>query len=89
MLGITIVYAIQIGKVYDLRTAGIITPIHLTLAKITTGAFLVPIVLGVRAWKNGGMVPLHKKLAWIVLVMTLLCAITGTIMILRSDKVVS
>jgi hypothetical protein len=88
MLGVTIVYALQMGKVYDLRTAGIITPIHLTLAKITTAAFLVPIVLGWRAWKNGGMLPLHKKLAWIVLAMTVLCAITGTIMILRSQKFV-
>ncbi len=84
-LGITIVYALQMGKVYDLRTAGLITPIHLTLAKVTTFAYLVPIVLGWRAWKNGAMLPLHKKLAYVVLALTVLCAITGTIMILRSQ----
>lgn len=84
-LGITIVFALQMGKVYDLRTAGIITPIHLTLAKITTVAYFVPIVVGWRAWKNGAMLPLHRKLAYVVLAMTVLCAITGTIMILRSQ----
>lgn len=87
-LGVTIVFALRMGKVYDLHSAGIITPIHLTLAKVTTVAYLLPIVIGWRAWKNGGMLPLHKKLAWIVLAMTVLCAITGTIMILRSQRFV-
>jgi hypothetical protein len=84
-LGLTIVYALEMGKVYDLSTAGIITPIHLTLAKITAGAYLLPIVYGWRTWRNAAMRPLHKKLAYVVLAMTVLCAITGTIMILRSQ----
>lgn len=81
-LGGTIWYALQMGKHYDLESAGIITPIHLTLAKITTVAFLLPIAAGIRTLYAPGMRPLHKKLAYVVLGLTVLCAITGTIMIL-------
>lgn len=82
----TIRCALDLGRVYDLASAGIITPIHLTLAKVNTAAFLVPIVTGIRAWFVPGAVRLHKKVAWAVLALTVVCAITGTIMILSADR---
>lgn len=85
-LGATIWYALALGKIYDIRTAGIITPIHLTLAKVTTAAYVLPVVAGIRTLKRPAMRPVHKKLAYLVLAMTVLSAITGTVMILRSDR---
>lgn len=82
----TIRCALDLGKVYDLASAGVITPIHLTLAKINTVAFLVPVVTGVRAWFVPAGIRLHKKVAWAVLALTVVCAITGTIMILSADR---
>ena len=84
-LGVTIVYALELGKIYDLSTAGIITPIHLTLAKITTAAYVLPIVAGLFTWRRPSMRPLHKKLAWLVIVMTVVTAVTGSIMLLRAE----
>ena len=43
-LGVTIYFAEKLGEGYDLEAAGLITPIHLTIAKITTAAYLFPIV---------------------------------------------
>lgn len=83
-LGVTIYYAMQVGKIYDLKTAGIITPIHLTLAKITTAAYLVPIVTGLRTLFVPSTRRLHAQIAYTVLALTVVCAVTGTIMILRS-----
>ena len=85
-LGLTIWFALALGKIYDLKTAGIITPIHLTLAKVTTAAYALPIVAGLMTLRSPSMRPVHKKLAYVVLAMTVLCAITGTIMILRAEK---
>jgi hypothetical protein len=85
-LGFTIHYAYELGKIYDLKSAGIITPIHLTLAKLTTAAFLAPIATGIRTIFVPSTRKLHRKLAFTVLAMTVLCAITGTIMILRAQR---
>jgi hypothetical protein len=85
-LGGTIWYAVQLGKIYDLTTAGVITPIHLTLAKITTAAYALPIVAGLATLRRPAMRPVHKALAYLVLALTVLTAITGTIMILRADR---
>lgn len=83
-LGVTIRFALAVGKVYDLHSAGIITPIHLTLAKITTAAYLAPIATGLRTLFVPSTRRLHAKLAYAVLALTVVCAVTGTIMILRS-----
>ena len=85
-LGVTIHYAYELGKIYDLKSAGIITPIHLTLAKLTTLAFLAPIATGIRTIFVPSTRKLHRKLAFTVLAMTVLCAITGTIMIMRAQR---
>jgi len=85
-LAVTVHYALELGKIYDLSTAGAITPIHLTLAKIDTVALLVPIVTGIRSLYVPSTIRLHKKVAWAVLALTVVCAITGTLMILMSER---
>ena len=81
-LAITIHYAYQLGKVYDLKSAGWITPLHLTLAKITTLSLLAPAITGVRTLFVPSTRKLHRMLAFFALGLTVLSAITGTIMIL-------
>ncbi len=83
-LGWTIHEAYQLGKVYDLASAGVITPIHLTLAKITTAAFLAPLSTGLRTLFVPKTRALHKICAYSVLVLTVLCAATGVAMIALS-----
>ena len=78
----TIYYAEQLGKQYDLESAGIITPVHLFLAKTTTLAYLAPVVTGIRTLRNQEGRKLHGKVAYFVLFMTVLTAVTGTAMVL-------
>ena len=87
-LGVTIWLALELGRIYDLDSAGAITPIHLTLAKITTAAYVLPILTGLRTLFRPAMRPWHKRVAYLVLAMTVLSAITGTIMILRAQPLV-
>jgi hypothetical protein len=84
MLGATIYFALEVGKIYDLESAGVITPIHLTLAKITTAAYLLPIIAGLRTIYRPASRALHRRLAYVALTMTVLSAITGAVMILMS-----
>ncbi len=84
MLGATIYYALELGKIYDLESAGVITPIHLTLAKITTAAYLLPIVAGLRTIYRPASRALHRRLAYFALTLTVITAITGTMMIWMS-----
>ena len=58
-LGVTIVLARELGEVYDVYTAGAITPIHLTMAKVTTALFLLPITTGILTWKRGKVLRYH------------------------------
>jgi hypothetical protein len=80
----TIHEALELGHVYDLKSAGIITPIHLTLAKVTTAAFLTPLLTGLRTLFVPKTRALHKKLAYTVLALTVVCAVTGVMMIAMS-----
>lgn len=81
----TIYQALELGKVYDLDSAGIITDIHLNLAKLTTLAYLLPLVTGVRTYFVPTTRSLHKKCAYIVLVLTVVTAVTGVTMIMLSN----
>ena len=71
----------RIGKGYDIRSAGAITPIHLTLAKITVVAYLLPIVTGIMTLRNAKHRRLHGKLAFLVLGLSVLTTITGILMV--------
>lgn len=84
-LGVTIYFAERLGTLYDLEAAGWITPFHLTLAKVTTVAYLLPIVTGLRLLKDPTRRPLHRRVAFLVLGLTLLTAGTGTWMILAAE----
>lgn len=83
-LGVTIYYAYELGKIRDLAAAGWITPFHLTLAKVTTAALLLPVVTGLRVWNHPEAKPLHRKFAYLALGLVVASAITGFWMISRS-----
>ena len=86
LLASSIYYAERMGALYDLESAGVITPIHLTLAKITVIAFLFPVVTGVRTWRNPAVKSLHRRVAILALVLTALTTLTGVWMILLAER---
>ena len=86
-LGITIWYAEQMGEHFDLESAGAITPVHLFLAKATTFAYLLPIASGVATIRNSSWKTLHRRLAFLVLALTVLTAVTGTWMLAAAERV--
>lgn len=85
-LGVTIFFAEQLGELYDLASAGRITPVHLTMAKLTTVAYLLPIVTGAMTLRDRRRRPLHFKAAMAVLALTLLTTATGLWMILAAER---
>ncbi|MBL8858080.1 MAG: hypothetical protein JNL28_06235 [Planctomycetes bacterium] len=84
-LAFTIREAYALGRVYDVYSAGMIAPIHLTLAKINTIAFLAPIITGIRTLFVPSTRRLHARVAYAVVTLTVVCAITGFVMILLAD----
>lgn len=85
-LALTVYHALGVGKLYDLASAGWITPVHLLLAKTATAAYLLPVASGLRTIFHPATRPLHRKLAFLVLALTVLTAITGTWMLLASKR---
>lgn len=85
-LGITIFYAEQMGEHYDLASAGLITPIHLWLAKLTTLLYLAPLVSGVLTIRDARWRPRHRVVAFVVLALTVATAVTGTWMLLAAER---
>ena len=85
-LGLTIYYALGVGKHYDLASAGWITPVHMWMAKIATASYLLPIASGLRTIYRPATRRLHRKLAFGVLALTVLTAITGTWMLLAAER---
>jgi hypothetical protein len=85
-LGLTIWFAEQMGEHYDLAAAGAITPVHLFLAKLTTLAYLAPLVTGVLTLRNPAWRPRHRVCAFVVLALTVVTAVTGTWMLLAAER---
>ena len=85
-LGTTIVFAERMGEHYDLEAAGWITPVHLFLAKVTTVGYLLPLVTGLCLWRDPTWRARHRACAYLVLALTVLTAVTGTWMILASER---
>ena len=85
-LGTAVYFAVELGRVYDLEAAGLITPVHLTLAKIATALYVLPLVTGVLTYRDRSKKRLHLRAAVLVLALTVLAAITGTWMILASPR---
>ena len=86
-LGVTIAFALELGELYDLEAAGAITPIHLTLAKVATACYVLPIVTGLRTIFVPSGKRLHKKVAFLVLALTVAAAITGTWMMCLAPRI--
>ncbi|MEM9799744.1 MAG: hypothetical protein AAGA20_05410 [Planctomycetota bacterium] len=85
-LAVAIACALRLGQLYDLEAAGVITPIHLTIARITTLIYLWPLVTGPLAAR--GRVPkrVHHAGAYLALGMTLLATATGVLMLLGAER---
>jgi len=86
-LGITIRFAVLLGRSFDLHAAGSITPIHLALSKVATALYLLPIATGIRTIFRPAAKKWHKRAAFLVLGMTVLTAITGTLMLWLAPRV--
>ncbi len=85
-LGATVHYAYGLGKLYDLAGAGWITPVHLTLARVNTVALLVPVATGVRTLFVPATKPLHRRMAFLVIGLTVVTAATGAWMLYLAPK---
>jgi uncharacterized membrane protein (DUF2068 family) len=86
VLGITIYFAEQMGAHYDLAGAGLITPVHLWLAKGTTLAYLAPLATGVLTIRDSRWRTRHRVCAFVVLGLTVATALTGTWMLLAAER---
>lgn len=88
-LGAAIYFAEQLGEHYDVHSAGWITPVHLTLAKITTIGYLVPIATGLRTLRHPATRKLHGRVAFTIVVLTVVTAVTGVTMLALCDPIAS
>ncbi len=86
LLVATIYFAEQLGDDYDLESAGWITPFHLTLAKITTACYLLPVVTGIRTLRDPGRRRAHRWAAFTVLALSVATFATGLWMLLASER---
>lgn len=80
----TIYYAKQLGLEYDLESAGAITPVHLFLAKVATGAYVLPLGTGLVTLKNPRVRKAHGRVAFVVLGLTVAALVTGAWMLLAA-----
>jgi hypothetical protein len=85
-LALTIRFALGVGRHYDLEAAGWITPLHKRVAIAATASYLLPIASGLRTIFHPPARRLHRKLAFLVLSLTVLTAITGTWMLLAAPR---
>jgi hypothetical protein len=79
--------ALQLGELYDLESAGWITPVHLKIARVATYAYVLPAVSGVMTLRDRRHKKLHFKLAMLTLTLTVLAALTGTWMIFAATPI--
>lgn len=84
-LGTAIFFAERLGEHYDLESAGVITPVHLTLAKITTLGYLLPIATGLRTLRKPATRKLHGRVAFTIVALTLVTTVTGVAMIALAE----
>ena len=85
-LGSTIWFALKMGAHYDLAAAGWITPVHRTLAQLTSLAYLAPLSTGLKTLRDPAWRPRHRVCAFTVLALTVLTAITGTWMMIAAPR---
>jgi hypothetical protein len=85
LLALTIWFAEQLGREYDLDAAGAIKPVHLTLAKLATAAYLAPLTTGVMTLRDRRHRRAHLVAALATLALTVAAAVTGTWMVLAAE----
>ena len=85
-LAVTIFFAGRLGRLYDLEAAGWITPVHLSIARLCTAAYLLPFGTGLWTLRHPEGRPWHRRAAFFVVGLTVLTAATGTWMILASPE---
>jgi hypothetical protein len=83
-LATAIYYAEQLGEHYDLESAGWIKDVHLLMAKLAVIAYLLPIASGLVTLRRPKTRPLHRRLAFLTLFLTIATAVTGTIMLYKA-----
>lgn len=86
-LSVAIVFALKLGDIYDLEAAGWITPVHLSIAKIATLSFVLPVVTGIRTLKSRVHRRAHLIAALVALCLTATALVTGTLMMLRAPLI--
>jgi hypothetical protein len=85
-LVVAIVFALRVGERYDLAAAGLITPVHLTLARVATASYLGPLVTGPLVLAGRLRGPVHHRLAWLAFGLTVAATITGAWMLLAAPR---
>lgn len=85
-LAVAIVFALRVGEVYDLEKAGVITPIHLNLARFTTAMYLWPLITGPLAAKGKVAPRVHRIGAYTALGLTIAATVTGVLMLMGAER---
>jgi hypothetical protein len=85
-LAAAIWFALELGQVYDLPSAGVITPVHKVLANLATVSYLLPVITGIRTLRSRRHRRLHFLAALLVLGLTAAATVTGTLMLLWATK---
>ena len=80
----TIYFAEQLGKTLDLEAAGMIYPVHLFFAKTGAASYILPVITGVMTIRNPKRRKMHGKVAFLVLCLTVVTAITGIWMVIAA-----
>ena len=73
------------GEIYDLEAAGRITPIHLGLARLTTAAYLWPLITGPLAARGKVSRKAHHVGAYVALGLTVAATVTGVMMLMGAE----
>lgn len=83
-LALTIWMAVRMGRTLDLESAGRITPVHLTMARVNLYLYVLPVTTGFLALRDRRWYPRHRVFAWSLVVLTLLTVATGAWMALAA-----
>ncbi len=86
-LGITIYYAERLGKEYDFSGAETIYGVHLFFAKAAVLAYLLPVFTGIKVIRGSLSRHTHGRVAYAVIGLTVITAVTGVWMILAAEPI--
>jgi hypothetical protein len=85
-LAAAIAAALRVGERWDLASAGVITPIHLNLARLATFSYLWPLVTGVLVLMGRLRPRWHHIGAWLAFGLTVAATITGAWMLATATR---